>query len=137
MTKSTTVLETVLSGLKPVPADAPEAQVQLFDRLGKYARIRTPQDTTPPYVRLDNDEDLVAVWDKGRTELAGIMHRRLVSSKPLDGGRVARTYEFVGLRITGKGASAASVALESVQAVAKERFEDQASGIEGFADEPF
>ena len=98
----------VLDGFVP-GSSLSEAQANEFGRMAKYELIRTDRDSElPPYTRLEEGTDIVAVFDK-RSGWTGVIHRRLVASVQLDEQRTARQYEIVGIKPCDRDAALATV----------------------------
>lgn len=91
----------VLDGFKPA-AELTEAQISGLVQLSKYGRIATDRDTElPPYARIGEDHDIVAVFDKA-SGVTGVVHRQLTGSVALDENRTARSYRLIGFKPCGR-----------------------------------
>ena len=93
MSKTTQVLDGFTDG-----STLSEVQAASLSRIAKYERIVTDRETElPPYVRLEDGTDMVAVFDKA-SAFSGVIHRELVGSVQLDEVRTAREYRIIGFK---------------------------------------
>ena len=98
----------MIDGLTPGSTLAPE-QAAALERFSKYEMVVTDRTSDlPPYTRLSEGHDIVAVSDKA-TGWTGVVQRNLVASIALDERRTARSYRIVGFKECGKDEALAIV----------------------------